>query len=80
MLVTSDGRAIRFAQDEVRSMGRTAAGVYGIQLRDGDRVVAMGLAKPGSDLLVITQRGIGKRTPVEEYPAAGPLRPGRVHY
>jgi DNA gyrase subunit A len=71
MLVTSDGRAIRFAQEEVRSMGRTAAGVYGIRLRDGDRVVAMGLAKPDRDLLVITQYGIGKRTPVDEYPQQG---------
>jgi DNA gyrase subunit A len=71
MLVTSDGRAIRFAQDEVRSMGRTAAGVGGIKLRNGDRVVAMGLAKPGRDLLVVTQRGIGKRTPVSDYPEQG---------
>lgn len=71
MLVTSDGRAIRFAQDEVRSMGRTAAGVNGIRLRSGDRVVAMGMAKPESDLLVITQRGMGKRTPVGEYPVQG---------
>jgi DNA gyrase subunit A len=52
-------------------MGRTAAGVYGIRLRDGDRVVAMGLAKPDRDLLVITQYGIGKRTPVDEYPQQG---------
>lgn len=71
MLVTSDGRAIRFAQDDVRSMGRTAAGVYGIKLLDGDRVVSMGLAKTDQDLLVITQRGIGKRTPVDEYPRQG---------
>jgi DNA gyrase subunit A len=71
LLVTSDGRAIRFAQDEVRSMGRTAAGVSGIKLRTGDRVVAMGLARPGHDLLVVTQKGIGKRTAVEEYPVQG---------
>ncbi|HWE64629.1 MAG TPA: DNA gyrase C-terminal beta-propeller domain-containing protein, partial [Chloroflexota bacterium] len=71
LLVTNDGRAIRFAQDDVRSMGRTAAGVYGIKLRNGDRVVAMGLAKPDHDLLVVTQRGIGKRTPVDDYPQQG---------
>jgi DNA gyrase subunit A len=71
LLVTTDGRAIRFAQDEVRSMGRTAAGVYGIKLRNGDRVVAMGLVKPEHDLLVITQRGIGKRTALDDYPRQG---------
>jgi DNA gyrase subunit A len=71
MLVTSDGRAIRFAQEQVRSMGRTAAGVRGIDLREGDSLVAMGLAKPGYDLLVVTERGIGKRTPVDEYRQQG---------
>jgi DNA gyrase subunit A len=71
MLVTSDGRAIRFAQDQVRSMGRTAAGVRGIELRDGDRLVAMGIAKPNHDLLVVTERGIGKRTPVDDYRQQG---------
>jgi DNA gyrase subunit A len=71
MLVTSDGRAIRFAQEQVRSMGRTAAGVRGIELREGDRLVAMGLAKPGHELLVVTERGIGKRTPVDDYRQQG---------
>ncbi len=71
MLVTTDGRAVRFAQDRVRSMGRTAAGVHGIKLRNGDSLVAMGLAKPNHDLLVVTQRGIGKRTPVDEYRQQG---------
>ncbi|MDB5077057.1 MAG: gyrA [Chloroflexi bacterium] len=71
VLVTTDGRSIRFAQDEVRSMGRTAAGVHGIRLRDGDSLVAMGLAKPDHDLLVVTQKGIGKRTPVDDYRQQG---------
>ena len=71
MLVTTDGRAIRFAQDEVRSMGRTAGGVCGIKLLNGDRVAAMGLAKADHDLLVVTERGTGKRTPVDDYPRQG---------
>jgi DNA gyrase subunit A len=71
MLVTSDGRSIRFAQDKVRSMGRTAAGVHGIHLKKGDSLVAMGLAKPGHDLLVVTERGVGKRTSVDKYREQG---------
>jgi len=71
LLVTTDGRAIRFPQSDVRSMGRTAAGVYGIRLRKGDQVVAMGLARPEHDLLVITDNGIGKRTTLDDYPVQG---------
>src|SRR6185437_12542534 len=71
ILVTTDGRAIRFPQSDVRSMGRTAAGVYGIRLRDGDQVVAMGLARPDHDLLVVTTHGIGKRTSLDKYPVQG---------
>jgi len=71
LLVTTDGRSIRFAQSDVRSMGRTAAGVHGIRLREDDQVVAMGLARPDHDLLVVTERGIGKRTPIENYPLQG---------
>ncbi|MGH2390784.1 MAG: DNA gyrase subunit A [Chloroflexota bacterium] len=71
LLVTTDGRSIRFAQSDVRSMGRSAAGVHGIRLHAGDQVVAMGLARPDHDLLVITERGIGKRTPITSYPLQG---------
>jgi DNA gyrase subunit A len=69
VLVTSDGRSIRFPQDQVRSMGRGAAGVMGIRLRPGDSMVAMGLARPDCDLLVVTERGIGKRTSLDQYRA-----------
>ena len=71
MLVTSDGRAIRFQQDDVRPMGRPAAGVRGIRLQSADRVVAMGLAQPGGDLLIVTEEGYGKRTPLADYPVHG---------
>ena len=70
VLVTSDGRAIRFPQDNVRAMGRPAAGVRGIDLRPDDTVVAMGLASRDTDcdLLVVTEQGYGKRSPLVEYP------------
>ncbi|HEX2165016.1 MAG TPA: DNA gyrase subunit A [Thermoanaerobaculia bacterium] len=69
LLATADGRAIRFAETEVRTMGRTAAGVRGMHLRKGDRVVAMeALAPDAGDVFTITERGYGKRTAVGDYP------------
>ena len=64
---TRNGMAIRFAQDDLRPMGRAAAGVRGIKLRDDDEVVAMALVHPGGTLLGVTENGYGKRTPLEEY-------------
>jgi DNA gyrase subunit A len=61
------GMAIRFPEADVRSMGRTAYGVRGIQLREGDEVVAMEVVKPGGTLLTVTQKGYAKRTDLEEY-------------
>ncbi len=71
VLVTSDGRAIRFAQEDVRSMGRTAAGVRGIRLREGDQVVTMDLVREGAELLTVTAKGYGKRTLLEDYRVTG---------
>jgi DNA gyrase subunit A len=62
-----DGMAIRFHESDVRSMGRTAYGVRGIQLRTGDEVVAMEVVKPGGTLLTITEKGYGKRTDLDAY-------------
>ena len=56
------GMAIRFHETDVRSMGRTAYGVRGIQLREGDEVVALEVVKPGGTLLTVTQKGYAKRT------------------
>lgn len=67
ILVTKNGMSIRFAEDDVRSMGRTAMGVNGIKLDDGDFVVAMDLVQDGEHLLVISRNGFGKRTGLEEY-------------
>ena len=64
---TKDGVAIRFPEGDVRPMGRTAYGVKGISLRDGDEVVAMEVVRPGSTLLTVTEHGYGKRTELDEY-------------
>jgi len=64
---TRDGVAIRFPEGDVRPMGRTAYGVKGIGLREGDEVVAMEVVRPGSTLLTVTEHGYGKRTELDEY-------------
>lgn len=64
---TRDGMLVRFKEDDIRSMGRTAAGVRGIKLREGDYVVGMEIIEPGQEILVVTEKGYGKRTPEEEY-------------
>jgi DNA gyrase subunit A len=69
ILVTEMGQALRFSEKEVRSMGRTAAGVTGIRLRKGDLVASMEVVEEGGDLLVVTVNGYGKRTPLANYPA-----------
>ncbi|MCY3850860.1 MAG: DNA gyrase subunit A [Acidimicrobiaceae bacterium] len=64
------GQTIRFAESDVREMGRAAAGVIGLKLKKpGDEVVACNIAAGGASLLHLTANGFGKRTPVEEYPA-----------
>ncbi|HUE88626.1 MAG TPA: DNA gyrase subunit A [Vicinamibacterales bacterium] len=64
---TRQGMAIRFHESDVRSMGRTAYGVRGIQLREGDEVVGLEVVKPGGTLLTVTQKGYAKRTLLDEY-------------
>ncbi len=68
IIATELGKAIRFAESEVRAMGRDTQGVIGIKLGKGDAVAGMATVVEGGDLLVITQRGYGKRTPLSEYP------------
>ena len=67
ILVTENGMSIRFNENDVRAMGRTATGVKGITLSKGDQVVSMDLISNGSDLLVVSEKGFGKRTETEEY-------------
>ena len=66
-LGTRDGMAIRFEETDVRPMGRTAYGVRGITLREGDEVVAMDVVRAGGTMMTVTQNGFGKRTELEEY-------------
>lgn len=68
VIVTKAGKAIRFSEEDVRQMGRTAAGVKGIRLRDGDEVVSMDSLSEGIQLLVVTENGYGKRTDIDQYP------------
>lgn len=68
MIVSKLGMSIRFHENDVREMGRTATGVRGIKLREDDFVVAMDSVSSGSQLLVVTEKGYGKRTELDQYP------------
>jgi DNA gyrase subunit A len=71
-MTTAEGKAIRFREDEVRPMGRDTVGVNAIKLvNDNDYVVGMDLVSPDADLFIITSNGIGKRTPLDEFPTHG---------
>lgn len=67
LIGTHEGIAIRFAEEDVRPMGRATRGVRGIKLKEGDYVVGACVASPEEELLVVTENGYGKRTPLEEY-------------
>lgn len=67
IIITARGKCICFSENDVREMGRNAAGVKAITLEAGDRVVSMELAEKKEQLLVVTKKGFGKRTPVREY-------------
>lgn len=67
IIVTQEGYAIRFSEQDVRHMGRTASGVKALTLRDGDIAVSMDIVVPEQELLVVSENGYGKRTPMDEY-------------
>ncbi|HHV56729.1 MAG TPA: DNA gyrase subunit A [Firmicutes bacterium] len=67
LLGTRGGKAIRFAEAEIRSMGRAARGVRGINLAPDDAVVSLDVVQKGADLLVVTAKGFGKRTPLGQF-------------
>ena len=67
MLLTDAGKALRFAETEVRDVGRSACGVRGIRLDDGQKVIALIVVGEGA-VLTVTENGYGKRTPVDDYP------------
>jgi DNA gyrase subunit A len=71
LMVSRGGQAIRFHEQDVRSMGRPASGVQGMRLRGGDEVIEVDIAKDDADLLVVTANGWGKKTRVADYPVKG---------
>ena len=71
VLITEKGQAIRFGEQDVRAMGRPAAGVRGIRLAEGDRVIASEVVEPDKDLFLISAKGMGKRTALTEYRRQG---------
>jgi len=71
MLFASGGKAVRFAEDEVRAMGRTATGVRGMRLAAGEHVVSMVVVEGEGDILTASANGFGKRTGVDQYPRKG---------
>jgi DNA gyrase subunit A len=70
MLFTSAGKAVRFDESTVRAMGRTACGVRGVKLGEGQRVISLIVGTDG-DVLTATENGYGKRTPIDQYPVKG---------
>ena len=71
MLFSSEGKATRFNENQVRAMGRTARGVRGINLADGHKLISLIVPKEGGRILTVTENGYGKRTENAEFPAKG---------
>ncbi|HYM85745.1 MAG TPA: DNA gyrase subunit A, partial [Pseudoxanthomonas sp.] len=71
MLFASNGKAVRFAENAIRSTGRNTTGVRGIRLAKGEQVRSLIVVEGDGDILTASQRGYGKRTPVEDYPRKG---------
>lgn len=67
IMVTKKGMSIHFHEDDIRTMGRTAAGVTGMRLDDGDEVVSANVVSTDNPLLIVTENGYGKRSPISEY-------------
>ncbi|MCM8783846.1 MAG: DNA gyrase subunit A [Candidatus Omnitrophica bacterium] len=67
ILATQQGKAIRFSEEEIRDMGRSAKGVRGIRLGKNDKVIAMEIVRKEATFLTVTSLGFGKRTPIDEY-------------
>ncbi|MGF1778708.1 DNA topoisomerase (ATP-hydrolyzing) subunit A [Vibrio nomapromontoriensis] len=78
MLFSKAGKVVRFSEDKVRAMGRTAAGVRGMKLADDDQVVSLIVPSNEGDILTVTKNGYGKRTELAEYPTKGRATQGVV--
>ena len=71
MLLNDDGKAIRFSEDQVRPMGRTATGIRGQRLKDDQKLIALIIPKKDSTILCVTENGYGQRTEVNDYRECG---------
>jgi len=71
VLITRQGQAIRFDENDARPMGRPAAGVIGIRMAAGDYIIASEVIQEGKDLLIVAAKGLGKRTALDQYPSQG---------
>src|SRR3990172_1768469 len=71
LVVTAQGKSLRFSVGSLRSASRQSGGVRGVKLAKGDRVVALDIVRPDEAMLVVTSQGFGKRTPVADYPPQG---------
>ena len=71
LLFTDAGKVIRFNESKVRSMGRTACGVRGVKLQEGQQVISLIIAKPDGQILTATHHGYGKRTPIDDHRLTG---------
>ena len=80
VIATKSGRAIRFSEEEVRSIGRTGRGVRGIALSENDAVVGMAAVREGELLLTVSESGLGRRTPFDDYPIRSRGGKGVVNY
>ncbi len=70
-LVSRAGQAIRFKESLVRPMGRATGGVIGMRVAEDDRVISVGLASEGEEMISVTEQGYGKRSPLKDYPTKG---------
>ncbi|RLQ22690.1 DNA gyrase subunit A [Seongchinamella sediminis] len=71
MLLSSEGKAVRFREGDVRAMGRTARGVRGIRLGDGHEMISLIIPREGGRVLTVSENGYGKRTEISEFPTKG---------
>jgi DNA gyrase subunit A len=71
MLLSSEGKAVRFKEDDVRAMGRTARGVRGIRLGSGHQMISLIIPREGGRVLTVSENGYGKRTEMAEFPTKG---------
>ena len=71
MLFSSEGKAVRFREDDVRAMGRTARGVRGIRLGEGHHMISLIIPQDAGKVLTVSENGYGKRTAIEDFPTKG---------